>query len=261
VGHLNELNDEYAGKGFTVLAVTNEDRAKVDEFVANLKPTYPVVIEGGDSLQAFGGSGFPSSYLIAPDGTIAWSGHPAAVPLDTLEELLSKAEMFPDLPREFSSVRHAIQRGHFQDAQKALTRKIEGGDLDEEGQGWAKKLQGWLDWNRDSATRRATTAIGKGDFYGAWKTYDDIAHAWKGADIAKDAEAKVKEMLHDKAKREEIDAGKKLARIRRRLGKASPGKAIKLLEPLTRTRYKDTFAGKQAAALIQGYQKQAEALK
>jgi hypothetical protein len=261
VGHLNELQDKYATMGFTVLAVTNEARDKVDAFVEAQKATHPIVIESSDSMQLFGGSGFPSSYLIAPDGKIAWSGHPAGMPENLLEELLTKAKLFPDVPKTLASIRNQMQKGKLNDALKALTKQKEGGKLDEEETAWAEKLQGWLDWNKDSTVKRAAKAAEDGDFYTAWQAYETTAKRWKGAEFAKEAAAQAKALLADKAKKVEIDAGKKLAKIVKKVGDASPKKAIKLLTPMTSKKYAETNAGKQAAAMIKGYERELEALK
>jgi hypothetical protein len=261
VGHLNELNDKYGTMGFTALGVTNEERALVDEFVSTLKPTYPIVIEGGDSMQAYGGSGFPSSFLIAPDGKIAWAGHPGAVSTDLIEDLLTHAKLFPDLPPPLVPIRKSMEKGKLHEAAEALAKQKADGKLSEEELPWADKLQGWLDWNRDSVTKRAAKAVEAGDFYTAWLAYETTAKRWKGAECAKEAEAAAKELLADKDKKAEIDAGKKLEKITRRLGDASPKKAIKQLEAMTTKKYADTVAGKRAAEMIKGYERELEALK
>ena len=261
MGHLNELHDKYATMGFTVLAVTNETRDKVDEFVEAQKPTHPIVIESGDSLAAFGGSGFPSSFLIAPDGKIAWAGHPGGVPEDLLEELLTKAKLFPDLPKTLTPIRSQMEKGKLYEAVVALAKQKEGGKLSEEETTWADKLQGWLDWNRDSVTKRAAKAVEAGDFYTAWLAYETTAKRWKGAEVAKEAQDAAKGLLADKDKKAEIEAGKKLAKITTSLGDASPKKAIKLLEAMTSKKYAETVAGKRAAGMIKGYERELEALK
>ena len=247
--------------GFTVLAVTDEAREKVDEFVEKQKATHPIVIEAGNSMAAFGGKGFPSSYLIAPDGKIAWSGHPGGVPENLIEDLLTKAKLFPDLPRKLVSIRKAMEKGKLHAAQSALTKQVEGGTLTDEEQPWSKKLQNWLTWNRESGEKRAATTLEASDFYGAWVAYEALAKRWKGADFASEAAASAKELLADKEKKPEIDAGKKLAKITRKLGDASPSKAIKQLKAMTSKKYRDTTAGKQAAELIKGYERKLEAVK
>ncbi len=261
MGHLNELQDKYATMGFTVLAVTNEDRATVDAFVEAHKATHPIVIESSDSMALFGGSGFPSSFLIAPDGKIAWAGHPAGMPESLLEELLTKAKLFPDLPKKLSPIRGKMQKGKLHDAQTALTKAKESGKLSEEETTWAGKLQGWLDWNKKSTVERAAKAMEAEDFYTAWLAYQTTAKRWKGAEFAKEAAASAKELLADKGRKAEIDAGKKLAKIVKKIGDASPKKAIKLLKPMTSKKYAETTAGKQAAGMIKGYERELEALK
>ncbi len=261
MGHLNELQDKYAAQGFTVLAVTDEERGKVDAYVEANKATHPIVIESSNSMQAFGGGGFPSSYLIAPDGTIAWSGHPASVPEDLLEELLTKATLFKDLPKALASIGKSIGKSKLNDALKALAKQKASGKLDRDGIAWAEKLQTWLDWNRNSVAKRAEKAEDKSDFYSAWKAYTSAARDWKGGDFGKEAAAKAKALLGDKEKKVEIDAGKRLAKITRRLGDGSPKKAIKALGPMVSKKYVNTKAGQQAADLIKGFERELQRIK
>jgi len=255
------MQDVYGTKGFTVLAVTNETRALTDAFVENQSPTYPIVVESTDSAKTYGAGGFPSSFLIAPDGTIAWSGHPSAVPQDLLEELLSKAVMFSDLPKKLGDVRRLISKGKLSDAVKSVAKHVESRNLNDEESDWAKKLQDWLDSNLKSGVQRAEKAAAKGDYYTAWKAYEATAHAWKGAEVAKEAATHAKELLTDKAKKAEIDAGKRLDKIARKLGDLSPRKALKKLKPMTSKKYRNTAAGKRAASMIKGYERKLEAVK
>ncbi len=253
------MQDKYGTQGFTVLAVTNETRALADTFVENESATYPIVIESTNSADLFGAGGFPSSFLIAPDGTIAWSGHPSAVPQDLLEKLLEQAVLFKDLPKKLGNVGHLIDKGKLGNAQKALTKHVESRKLSAEESSWAQKLQDWLKRNRESVTKRAAGAVDKGDFYTAWKAYRSMARDWKGEDFAKQAAVQAKELLADKAKKAEIDAGKRLDKIARRLGDLSPKKALKKLKPMTSRKYRDTAAGKRAASMIKGYERKLEA--
>ncbi len=233
----------------------------MDEFVSSLSPAYPIVVESSDSQTLYGVNGFPSSVLIGPDGKIAWSGHPAKVSEDQIEELLRDVELFPDLPSKLVPIRRSIEKGRYEEARVALEKARDAAASDETESKWVEKLGAWLAWYRTSAVDRATKATDRGDFYVAWKTWLDVEKSWKGSDLEKEAEEKVKDLLGDKDHKNEIEAGKKLAEIKDRIRGESPKKAIKQLERMSSKRYDGTLAAKQAQELIETYQKEIEALK
>ena len=261
MGHLNELQEKYASKGFTVISVTNEGLDKVDPWVEKHGADFPIIIEGGDSAQEYGAEGFPSAFLIAPDGTIAWTGHPGNVEDSKIEELLKDARLFPDLPAKLSSVRKAVEKSKYGDAYKAVTKVLEAGNLSGSEEEAATKVKDWLEWNLNGSMERAAKATEGNDPYAAWKTYTDIAKSWKGKEEATRAAALAKELMGDKASKLEITAGKKLDKMRKRLRDMSPKKAIKQLEKLTGKKYGDTVAGLKAANMIQALEKEIERKK
>ncbi|MCZ6596803.1 MAG: hypothetical protein O7B99_04120, partial [Planctomycetota bacterium] len=58
-----------------VIGVTDEDPALVDKFVQKFKPTYPIVILKSNDFEGFlGVEYFPYGAVIAPDGTLSFSG-------------------------------------------------------------------------------------------------------------------------------------------------------------------------------------------
>ena len=227
MGHLNELQEKYASKGFTVISVTNEGREAVDPWVEKHGAQFPIIIEKGNSADEYGISGFPSSFLIAPDGTIAWAGHPAGVEDSKIEELLKDARLFPDLPAKLSSVRKAVEKSKYGDAYRAVAKVLEAGDLTGSEEEAATQVKSWLEWNLSTSLERAAKATEGNDPYAAWKAYTDVAKSWKGKEEADRAAALAKELMADKANKLEITAGKKLDKLRKRLGDMSPKKAIK----------------------------------
>jgi len=68
---IEELYTKYRDKGFTVAAITNEDRATVQKFVDNSVFSYPVYLDGmGAATSDFGVSSIPFAVLLGKDGQV-----------------------------------------------------------------------------------------------------------------------------------------------------------------------------------------------
>lgn len=254
MGHLNKLHEEYASKGLVVLGVSNEDAGKVEGWVSEHGADFPIIVEESDSAEAYGSSGFPSSFIVGSDGNIAWSGHPGSIKEDQIEELLTSVVYFPDLPKALNSVRKALSKGKYASAHGLLTKAIDGGKLTEEEADIATKMRDWIDAGADGAMTSAAKKIDSEDYYSAWKTYDRVAKEYKGLAVAARAKDLAKAMLKNKEQKLEIGAGKKFAKIKKKLRDLSPKKAVAALKALTGKKYGDTKAGKEATKLSVKYE-------
>ena len=71
---MQAIYEEYAGRGFTILAVnaTNQDsRSEAADFVREYELTFPILLDlDGTVGQLYQVSALPSSFFIRPDGTI-----------------------------------------------------------------------------------------------------------------------------------------------------------------------------------------------
>lgn len=85
IPHLNEIQEKYKKDGVVLLAVSYEPTATVSKFLGSRKMKYIVAAGGETTRDAFGIDGYPTSFIIDPDGNVAWKGHPA-----TIDEPLAK---------------------------------------------------------------------------------------------------------------------------------------------------------------------------
>ena len=69
------MNTEYQSRGLQVLSVSDEAPSKISGYIKRYGVTYGVGQAQG-VLRAFGGSGYPSAWLIGADGRVVWEGHP-----------------------------------------------------------------------------------------------------------------------------------------------------------------------------------------
>jgi len=91
---LVSLNEKYKEKGLVMVFVGYESKAKLEPYAKRYKIDWPIALEPTKKAQkAYGVRGFPSSFVIAPDGKVAWKGHPASKDLESvIQSLLSKVK-------------------------------------------------------------------------------------------------------------------------------------------------------------------------
>jgi hypothetical protein len=255
VGHLNELQEKYGSQGLTVISITNEPRGLVDKYVEETGATHPVVIESTDSSSSWGITGFPSSFLVGPDGKIAYAGHPSSVTNDMIEELLKDARLFPEVPKSLKGVVKKLEKDDFKSAISMLDKFLAKETISDEEKASATELKEWIDWRHTSAMEGAAASIEKGDYYRAAKAYEDLAKVFKGTDIGSQADDALKELLSDKDRKREVSAGEQLAKAKAKAADMSAKKAVKLFESLAK-KYDGTVAGEEARRLAVRYANQ-----
>ena len=96
IPHLTELQKKYAGRGVTIVGVTDEESAKVKLFVdgQGAQMDYTVAIDRGGKtaagyMERYGISGIPHAFVVDKEGRVAWHGHPMSGLERVLEQLAS----------------------------------------------------------------------------------------------------------------------------------------------------------------------------
>jgi hypothetical protein len=252
VGHLNDLYAKYKDKGFVLVALTDEARGLVDKFIATTNATHPIVIEGSDTTDAWGVKGFPSSFLVDPDGKIAWAGNPGGLKDSQIEELLTRVRLAPKLPKSLEGVGKEIEKSKYSDALKKLDSAIADGKLSREDTTVAEETRTWLTGKGEGWIASAKAAEGAGDFYEAAKALEMAKDGFKGHDISVQAEAQLKELLADEGRKKEIDGGKALDLARDRAAKMKEKDAAAMFKAIA-SKFRGTKAGEKAELLAQKY--------
>jgi thiol-disulfide isomerase/thioredoxin len=89
---LNELQRTYGERGFQILAISSEDAALIEEFVAEQGVEYTNLVGTDELAQEFGAIGLPTAFLIDAEGRVAevyFGSKPRAVLEEKIEELLA----------------------------------------------------------------------------------------------------------------------------------------------------------------------------
>jgi hypothetical protein len=241
-----------------ILAISSEDAAKVQPFIFQKGITYPVGIYNAHA-EGYGGGGIPHAYLIAPDGLVAWEGHPASLQEGQVEDVVRQARDFyvRKVAAELKPAAAAFEKGKLAEA-KALAEaaKAKGGGREVEADAdyvLARVTATVASWNR---------TVEKGAEDGLYtEVFDALAKIQKhypGTDEATAAAAKDKELKADPVVARELDAAKKLEKImedaRRAEGDEKKLKGVaKKLEKFIEA-YPTSKASKRAQQLLDGMQ-------
>lgn len=96
--HLARMAEDYAKKGLTVLAITNESRETVLKYMAQLALVpIPYTIGVGGGSGNYPASGIPKAFLIGVDGKVIWEGSPGSLDTKKLEEELKKVKVTDEM--------------------------------------------------------------------------------------------------------------------------------------------------------------------
>lgn len=248
------MQEKYGVKGLKVLAITDEARGVVDAFVEKTTAKHGIVIEESNSADAFGIRGFPSSFLIGPDGKILTAGHPSEA---DIEKALELVRLPPELPPALSSIAPSVKKEKWCEARAKTAKLLEGATLaSDDDKKAANDLIAWIDWLAQSAVDSAKAEGERGNWYEASLALEQAAEDLKGLPAAATAELELKAILADKAKKDEVTAGKRFAQAREkeREKDMKPKEALALYKPIA-SKYENTKAGKRAAKLVAEYEK------
>lgn len=247
---LDDLVTTFGDRGLVVLAVTNEEKKLVDEFVAAHKPKHAIVIEKGDSSKTYGLiKGFPTAYILGADGKVAWTGNWADDAKVTIEQLLSKARRSPRLPARLAAVRDTAEAGRLMEARRTLAAELKAGTVTAEEKPSVEKMMTWIE---SELTKQLYAAAAKGEegkFYESAAELERLAKECAELDVGKRAADGLKQLLSDPVRKREVDAGRHLATALSAAKMLTPGRAIPLYRAVI-AKWKDTNAAKRAAELI-----------
>jgi hypothetical protein len=200
VPHLIELQNKYAEKGLTIMAITEPG---ADQFVKENKINYAVGL-GGSTAATYGVTGIPQTYLIDARGKVAWEGHTASE--TDVEGLLAKVRLLPkrDWPKSLEKVAKAAQAGNLGEASKLLDKAKPEDPAAEEA---AKVLREYIDGKVSDTFADVEDLEKDEDYYAANATLAAAKKSFAGLDAEDKAAEKLKAYQKDKKISGAIKAG------------------------------------------------------
>ena len=262
MGHLNSIQEDFDGKGLTILSVTGEDRERVDPFVEELGAEFPILCKAQSADYSTGG--VPSAYLIGADGTVVWQGHPASLGDSDIEKHLKDVakenrvstwaftvkQNLPTPPESMAGIPKMLEKMKF----GAALKKAEGAlaKLEGEDKEAGEKVRAWIADRGTSSMEKAGELVDGGQVYAGYLVYERVSDEFKGHDLGKQAKNELKALKSGKETKLEIKASEKLADLKKEMAKERKAEdKLKCLKPLLSKKYADTLAGKTAAEMAE----------
>jgi hypothetical protein len=171
-----------------IVAVSDEPKAKIDEFIKKHGCTY-CFISAPKGATTWGIKAYPTQFTIDAHGKISGSG---------FDSLLKDCDMPPaaEYSKKFDKARAAIKLGDFKTASAELAKldKDTGADGDN-----AKALEKWIEDHGTKRIAEGDAAREQGDIFSARDAYAEVQKMWAPkADCVKAAKDKATDLKNDK---------------------------------------------------------------
>lgn len=242
--HVNKLNDALGPRGLSPLWVAEEERAAVEPWIAKTGVDAMVALVDtrtrDEMNRDYPVPGYPTAFLIDPDGTIVWTGHPQALKEPAIVPYLENVRVPPVLPAEFAAEQAMLDRGEWAAARTALLAKAAAGSLDKRLAVWANGTAGWIEKRRPKVLDDAAALAAKEWWWDSWEVYDDFTRRFAGMEGADAAAAKAAEIRANPAARADLEIGDDIVKAKGHLERKKPDAARLILErisKLTKTRF------------------------
>ncbi len=248
----------------------DSDSSALKKVIADKKFTWPMSFEGkgwdGATPHAWGVTGIPQTFIIGPDGTVLWRGHPAQI-----DETLAAA--FRDHPPVIVDPKVAVQAKTTLDqidsdlaaAQTAKAAKLLGGfpTAAKADPDIAARLMATTTKVQDAASLELAAVdpmIQAEQYAPAIKKLRELSQTYAGLPVAASATSRLKELASNPkiqkqiaAEKAEKDAADALANAKQLKADKKDELAYSRFSAIARS-YPDTAAGTEAAAAVKTYE-------
>ena len=251
--------EEYGKKGFVVVGVTSEPVTPTEKFIETTKSTMIVAYtKGQKATQDFGVSGYPSSVLVGPKGTVVWSGHPSRLTKKIVEQNLSGVSLVAPSPFELDI---ELPKAH-----KSIVTKLSKGDL---GYGLvaidkALGRSSLKDEDRDALTAARELVLGRlkdvvasidesreaGRYADAEVSLEQIVKHFKNHESGKIAREELTALKRDADLRDELEAGRRIIKAQGFLADGQTKRSVSALKSVAKGRLEGTREAERARKLL-----------
>jgi len=253
------MQEEFGDDGLVVMALSNEDDAKVEPYIDQHGLQSLVVVAGSKSSSDYGVRGIPHSVLIDPEGKVAWRGHPGSLSSGKVKKLLKGAKKRPK--DAFMSVRTELDSASLSSAVKAAeagklskalsnarTLAANPAATDDEKKD-ADALIGEIESHVEFLRKQAGQFIERRDMLKAVLVLDSLADELKDSELGSEAAKAKQAILDDDTLKRELDAAEALARADDSAAKRGRKKAAKKYEKVAKD-FKGTKAAEKARMVL-----------
>lgn len=243
-----------------MVGVTAEAEAPTQKFIEDTKLQAVVAIQrNNETMKEYGFNAYPSSALVGPDGKVVWTGNPSRLDGKIIEENLggvrlrktSGLAVSADLPKSLGSTAKKLEKGKLGDGWKALKKAEADQKLGDADRVMVTKALESVEALAKAETDNAETAQNEGRYFDALATWEQLKKHFSGHPVADEAKAKIKELKGDKTKRDEIEAGRRIAKALAAAEAGKNKKAVQTLKTVTTGRLSTTEEASRARMLLE----------
>lgn len=242
-----------------MLALSSEEAAKVEPYLEQLGVTVAVAA-GSSTSGRYGVKGIPDAVLIAPDGTIAWSGHPSSLSKAKVEEVLKGARkpapggylaLAPTMPAEgaLAAAVNAAQAGELAKAYTQARKVAENEGAQAPERELARTLIAELDAHVAELQKAVENLIQRLSLLQAVEVLEHMGKALKGTEAGEAAVARLREIEQDERLSAELAAAEAFEKLKSRSAKLSTAKKRTAYEDFAR-KNPGTRAAERAMAFV-----------
>lgn len=271
------LQREYGPQGLVMLGISRDvngpELARVSQ---QMGFNWPQSFDGGGNqaiCQAWGVQGIPATFILSPDGTVLWTGHPAVID-EPLKEAFEKhppvlvdPQVVAAANATLDQVEQLLDAGDAAGALRQMAELPSAARLDKTFAERAAGIDQRLGALADAALLAAEEQIEQKQYVEGLARLKTLAEAFRGSPIGEKAKQRYLQVSGEPAARSALAGAVRAQRAQEALVAAqklqSEGKdadAYGRLKALARD-FADTEAGIAAAAAVAEYAKDADFLK
>ncbi|MEO0481616.1 MAG: hypothetical protein AAF196_19265 [Planctomycetota bacterium] len=227
-----------------VVGVSDENESLLTNYITEKGVKYGIQRANG-ALSLYGGRGYPTFVMIAPDGTVAqYNGVPSE---ELIEEKLAEVTLAPEMPEgsAFKKLRQAWEREDYAKVQKELSKGLEKHGPGEEFHQVFTGLQESFDRLIESTTNQVRSLAEGPDYYRSFKRLTVIAEKFEDLEVGDLAEEELDRFDDDDGIQIEIKAGQAVDAVAQRYDISKNSDRKKLIKACEQLMEK--FEGTQAA--------------
>lgn len=247
------------------MALSDEPAETVEPYLGQMDITNVIVGAGSTTNGAYGVSGIPHSYIIGPDGNVAWHGHPSEVTKGLLKDILKGAKKPAGgmlgvrtdftVDARVAKAQKLASDGKINDALKDLAAIDADAKSTEQQKSDAKAVREAIDRHLGNLMTTAENLVKAKEVGRAMLVLETLAKDAATSDAGAKAKKRVDEIKADSKLMDELEAAKAFDRLKDQVKALSSDKAKGKYEEFAK-KYAGTKAGERAKAMSRGAKKE-----
>lgn len=215
-----KFHETYKDQGLVIVAVLREDnrqnKASIEQFVKDKGIPYLVAIDrGGQTMQAYGIKGYPSSYLVGVDGQVIREQHGPSGMQQAIEGALQQVQLLPqrDLSEAFDGVKAFIKNRRWNHVITRVQKLLKRSGLSDDDRTAGEGLLSDIDEYVGAKRLEAVSALeADEEYFKARRELEKLKEVYKGLGTAEAAGKRLKEYRRDRDIKKLLKAGEYMAK-------------------------------------------------